>query len=102
MESHTLCQFQNALGMIFPLDFVTRLPSSNGFDAIWIVTDYLTKLQHFAHYSTAINPHSFAELYLSIIFYHDSLPNTVVSDQGPQFASCFWKHLCNSLQIEPY
>jgi transposase InsO family protein len=84
------------------MDFVTGLPSSNGFDAIWVVMDRLTKLRHFAHYSTMIDAEGLAELFLSNIFHLHGLPKTIVSDHGPQFASRFWKHLCHTLKIEPH
>jgi transposase InsO family protein len=42
-----------------------------------------------------------AELFLTNIFRLHGLPETVVSDRGPQFASRFWKHLCHALKIEP-
>jgi hypothetical protein len=84
------------------MDFVMGLPSSDGFDAIWVVIDRLTKLRHFAPCSTAIDAEGLAELFLANIFRLHGLPDTIVSDRGPQFASRFWKHLCNSLKIEPH
>jgi hypothetical protein len=84
------------------MDFVTRLPNSNAFDIIWVVVDYLTKLRHFAPYSTVIDAEGLAGLFLSNIFRLHGLPDTIISDRGPQFASCFWKYLCNSLKTEPY
>jgi hypothetical protein len=83
------------------MDFVTGLPSSDGFDAIWVIVDRLTKLRYFAPCSTAIDAEGLAELFLSNIFRLHGLPDTIVSVRGPQFASRFWKHLCNSLKIEP-
>jgi transposase InsO family protein len=83
------------------MDFVTGLPSSNGFDTIWVVVDRLTKLRHFAPCSTTIDAKGLAELFLSNIFRLHGLPETIVSDRGPQFASHFWKHLCHALKIEP-
>jgi hypothetical protein len=84
------------------MDFVTGLPNSNGFDSIWVVVDRLTKLQHFAPCSTTIDAEGLAELFLSNIFRLHGLPDTILSDRGPQFASRFWKHLCHALKIEPH
>jgi transposase InsO family protein len=75
---------------------------TNGFHAIWVVMDYLTKLQHFAPCSTTIDAEGLAELFLSNIFCLHRLPETIVLDRGPQFASRFWKHLCYALKIEPH
>jgi hypothetical protein len=84
------------------MDVVTGLPSSNGFDVIWVVIDRLTKLRHFAPYSTAIDAEGLAELFLSNIFCRHGLPDTTGSDRELQFPSRFWKHLYNSLNIEPH
>jgi hypothetical protein len=83
------------------MNFVTGSPSSNGFDAIWVVIERLTKLRHFAPGSTTIDAEGLAELFLPNIFRLHGLPDMIVPDRGPQFASRFWKHLCNSLKIEP-
>jgi transposase InsO family protein len=83
------------------MDFVTGLPSSKGYDAIWVVVDRLTKMIHFAPYSTMIDAEGLADLFLSNTFRLHGLPDTIVSDRGPQFASRVWKYLCNSLKIEP-
>jgi hypothetical protein len=83
------------------MDVITGLLNSNGFDSIWVVIDHLTKLQHFATCSTTIGAEGLAELFLSNIFHLHRLPDTIVSDRGCQFASCFWKHLCHALKIEP-
>jgi hypothetical protein len=74
----------------------------NRFDSIWIVINHLTKLRHFTPYSTTISNEGLTELFLSNIFYLHGLPDTIVSDQEPQFASYFWKYLCYALKIEPH
>jgi hypothetical protein len=84
------------------MDFVTGLPNSNGFDSIWVIVNYLTKLQHFAPYSSTIDAEGLTELFLSNIFCLHGLLDTIVSDRGPQFASRFWKHLCHTLKIKLY
>jgi hypothetical protein len=60
--------------------FVTGLPSSNSFDAIWVVVDRLPKLRHFAPCSTAIDAEGLIELFLANIFRLHGLPDTIVSD----------------------
>jgi transposase InsO family protein len=83
------------------MDFVTRLPNSKGYDAIWVVVDRLTKMRHFVPCSTTIDAEELANLFITHIFRLYGLPDAIVSDQGPQFASGFWKYLCYSLKIEP-
>jgi hypothetical protein len=60
------------------MDVVTRLPSSNGFDAIWVVIDCLIKLRHFAPYSTEIDTKGLPELFLLNILCLHGLPDTIV------------------------
>jgi len=41
------------------------------------------------------------DLFCDRIFRYHGLPETIVSDRGPQFASRVWKHLCSCLKIDP-
>jgi transposase InsO family protein len=83
------------------MDFVTGLPVSEGHDAIWVVIDRLTKMRHFVPCSTTVDAKELANLFVTNIFRLHGLPDSIISDRGPQFASRFWKYLCNSLRIEP-
>ena len=40
-----------------------------------------------------------ARLFLDHVFRLHGLPDTVISDRGPQFISAFWEHLTSSLGI---
>ena len=35
-----------------------------------------------------------ADLFISHVFRSHSLPDEIISDRGPQFASEFWQRLC--------
>lgn len=83
------------------MDFVVGLPMSNGFDAIWVVVDRLTKMRHLVPCRSDITARKLAELFVKNIFRLHGLPDTIVSDRGPQFASEFWTNLCHRLRIEP-
>jgi hypothetical protein len=83
------------------MDFITGSPNLKGHDAIWVVVDRLTKMRHFVPCSTTIDAEGLANLFITHIFRLHGLPDTIVSDRGPQFASRYWKHLCYSLKIEP-
>jgi transposase InsO family protein len=84
------------------IDFVTGLPISDGYDAIWVVIDWLTKMRHLIPCSTTVDAKELANLFVMNIFRLHGLPNSILSDRGPQFASRFWKYLCNSLYIKPH
>ena len=82
------------------MDFVVWLPESKGYDAIWVVVDRLTKLHHMVPCKSTYSSEDLADLFLHNIWKHHGLPSTVISDRGPQFASHFWKALCEHLGIE--
>ena len=81
------------------MDFVVGLPKSPGFDAIWVVVDRLSKQRHFAPCKTTIDAKGLAELFIDNVFQLHSLPNSIISDWGPQFALDFWGHICSCLGI---
>jgi len=83
------------------MDFITGLPRSKDHNAIWVVVDRLTKQRHLVPCSTTVDTRDLADLYLQHVFRLHGLPRTITSDQGPQFASAFWHHLCARLGIEP-
>ena len=83
------------------MDFVTGLPSVDGNDAIWVVADRLTKLRHFVACSSTASAEDLADMFLLHVWKLHGLPNDIVSDRGPQFASKFWKRLCLHLRISP-
>jgi len=82
------------------MDFITGLPWSDGFDAILIVIDRLSKMRHFIACKTTCSAQDLAQLYLSHVFRLHGLPGTVISDRGPQFVSAFWTKLCERLKID--
>jgi hypothetical protein len=69
------------------IDFVTGLPVSEGHDMIWVVIDQLTKIRYFVPYSTTIDAKELANLFIMNIFHLHGLPDSIISDRGPQFAS---------------
>jgi len=82
------------------IDVVIGLSWSNGNDVIRVVVDRLTKMRHLVPCHTTINAPSLADLFLNNIWKHDGLPQTIISDRGPQFASEFWGTICRRLKID--
>jgi hypothetical protein len=81
------------------MDFVTGLPECEGYDAIWVVVDRLSKMRHFIPCQTTVDARGLAEMFTTDVVRLHGLPRTIVSDTGPQFAAVFWKHLCDQLGI---
>jgi hypothetical protein len=78
------------------IDFVTNLPKDQGLNTILVVTCRLSKERHLIACTTdkgSISTESTAELFIQNIVRLYGLPDTVISDCGPQFVSRFWKHL---------
>jgi hypothetical protein len=72
------------------MDFVVGLPECEGFDAVWVVVDRLLKMRHSIPCHTIMEAVGLAKLFLCEVVRHYGLSKTIVSDQGPQFASTFW------------
>lgn len=76
-------------------DFITGLPKTkNGYDAICVFVDRLSKMVHFAPTTTDVNAEEFADLFFDNIVRLHGMPSDIVSDRGSVFTSVFWKHYC--------
>jgi transposase InsO family protein len=82
------------------MDFIVGLPESKGFNAVWVVVDRLTKMRHLVPCTDKVHGKKLGETYMKEVFKLHEQPETIVLDQGPQFASEFWKHVCERLGIE--
>jgi hypothetical protein len=83
---------------VIGMDFIVGLPRSrHGNDAIWVITDLLTKVAHFIPVKTTYSTQRLARLYLSRIVCLHGVPKAIVSDRGTQFVSRFWDHLQQAL-----
>jgi transposase InsO family protein len=80
--------------------FVVGLPESEGFEAAWVVVDRLMKTLHLIPCTNEVDRKMLEEMYVQEVFRLHGLPETIVSDRGTQFASKFWKHICEGLGIE--
>ena len=81
------------------VDFITGLPTSEGFDAICAIVCRLTKQRHLVPCHTTIDAEGFAQLFIDNVFRLHGLPENLVSDRGPQFIARFWTHLASCLGI---
>jgi transposase InsO family protein len=84
----------------FSMDFVVRLHECEGFDAVWVVVDRLSKMRHFIPRHTTIDAVGLAKVFLQEVVRLQGLPKTIISDRGPQFDSTFWRQICNRLGID--
>ena len=81
------------------MDFVGELPESEGFNAILVVTDRFTKVQHYIPAKTTWTAEEVADSYINDIWKLCGLRRHITSDRGPHFASKFLKELNRKLNI---
>jgi len=82
------------------MDFITDLPKSEGYDAILVVIDRLTKMSHFIPCSKALDAGQFANFFMREIVRLHGLPHDIITDRGTIFTSDIWKETRGKLGIE--
>ena len=82
------------------IDFITKLPIVARKDAILVVCDRLSKMTHFVATIEGTSAEGLARLFRDNIWKLHGLPESVVSDRGPQFAVELTKELNRMLKIE--
>jgi len=82
------------------VDFIMKLPVVAGKDAILVVCDRLSKMMHFVATTEETSAEGLARLFKDNIWKLHGLPESVVSDRGPQFAAELTKELNRMLGIE--
>ncbi|WVZ16861.1 hypothetical protein V8G54_009843 [Vigna mungo] len=75
------------------LDFITGLPSSQGFTVILVVVDSFSKGVHLGPLPQQYFASKVAHLFLDIICKYHGIPRNIVFDRDPIFISKFWREL---------
>ena len=83
-----------------PADFVTKLPLAQGYDSILVVVDWFTKMVHFVSTMEKTTAEGPARLFRDNMWRLHGLPESIISDKGPQFAAGIIKELNGLLGIE--
>jgi hypothetical protein len=82
------------------MDFIEQLPDSEGFTAILVVVDHLTKQALFIPTHDTITSTQLAELFIFHVFSKHGVPSHVTSDRGSKFVSCFFHSLRKALNMK--
>ena len=83
------------------MDFITHLPrTKNGFNALTVFVDRLTKMVHFSPGKTTDTASDVANQFLRTVFCRHGLPVEIISDRDARFTGTFWKALMTLLQIK--
>ena len=76
------------------MDLIVSLPKTkNGYDAIFVVVDRLTKMMHAIPITTNINAPQLAHVFFKEMYRLHGIPKVIVSDRDPRFTSIFWRSL---------
>ena len=82
------------------VDFITKLLIVAGKDAILVVCDRLSKMTHFVATTKEMTAEGLARLFRDNVWRLHGLPESVVSDRGPQFVAELTKELNRILGIK--
>ena len=82
------------------VDFITKLPVVAEKNAILVVCDRLSKMTHFVATTEGTSAEGLARLFRNNVWKLHGLPESVISDRGPQFAAELMKELNRMLGIE--
>ena len=83
------------------VDFVVKLPLTHrGHDTILVCVDRLSKMVHLVPTVESTSAAEFARLFVENVVKLHGVPESIISDRGPQFASVFWEQVCKLLRIK--
>ena len=82
------------------MDFIVNLPWSEGFNAIYVVVDRLTKHASFIPTTTGLDSEGFAHLFVKHIACRFGLPESIVTDRDPRWTTDFWLSIAKALQTK--
>ena len=83
-----------------PWEIITQLSKSDGYNAICVVVDRLTKRAHFFPIINEFSARDLAQLFYDRIYPLHGLPIQIISDRGTQFAAELFQEWCKLLGIE--
>lgn len=75
------------------MDFITGLPPSQGYTAIMVVVDRLSKYAHFAALPTCFDVVRVAQLFVNTMVRHHGFPKNFVSDRDSVFLNKIWEEI---------
>ena len=83
-----------------PADFITKLSLAMGYDSILVVMDWFTKMAHFALTTEKTIVEGLAQLFRDNVWQLHRLPESIISNKGPQFAAGLMRELNELLGIK--
>jgi len=81
-------------------DFITKLPLAQEYDSILVVVDRLTKIVYFVLTTKKTLAEGLARLFRDNVWKLHGLPESIISDRGPQFVVGIMWELNQMLEIK--
>ena len=75
------------------MDFIVSLPASQGYTAIMVVVDRLSKYAHFGDLKTGFDAPRVARLFVDTMVKLHGFPKKLLADRDSIFMSDFWQEL---------
>ena len=76
------------------MDFIVKLPpTQDGYNAIIVFVDQLSKMVHLQPTTTTATAVDVANIFFNTVFQLHGLPRVIISDRDPKFTSKFWQML---------
>src|SRR6202158_3836631 len=85
---------------IITMDFITDLPTSQGYDSLFVVVDRLSKATIITPCNKTITAEETSKLYMENVWRRTGLPHQVISDRGPQFVSKVMQEIWDKLGVK--
>ena len=82
------------------MDFIEKLPMSDGSNTILVIINHLTKLSIFIPTVDTITSPMLAKLFILHVFSKHSVPSHITSDRGMEFISAFFHSLSKVLDMK--
>jgi hypothetical protein len=81
------------------MNFIEKLPTSSGYDAILVIVDCLSKQGIFIPTTVNITSPILARLFVLHVFSKHGVPSHVTSDRGSELVSHFFQSLGEALDM---
>ena len=85
---------------VVSLDLITGLPKSEGYDAVLVIVDKLTKFVSYVPTFSSLKQEGFAKLFVEEVAYKRGIPLKMIADRDARWAKAFWAAVAKHLGLD--